>query len=325
MGWDIETIGKHTLDTSTVEAVAKQLAKAWDVNIRYGYHRYYILETETLKIIEGDLNFICLGEVISKTSDAQYMLTDENYSVREILKQLNNDLSSVKWEEGTKEYFMEEITTWTLYELDLTDMHNYAKKHPDDNFIAHSYIFKEAILLSLYNDLGGWTNFINSFEINSWDVSFKDLNEYRLYLRTFFKAAGTEKIYYFPDQGPAQIILDELSRPWDEVEDYILNARYYDDECNINESNNRHLRKIIDIPTFIKARNPEYSTFRSNIFTDDFSDLDENYQPLPKEKEVIPEPESPYKFRNLEEELNWEYFGIPPDENDEDLSLFKNY
>jgi len=324
MGWDIKTVGKHNLDISSVKAVAKQLSKAWNVNIEYGYSRKYEFNPQTFTVSEGDMEFITLGKVKCKKSDAFYILFDENYLIMSILKQINHDISNVKWENDVEEFFIEEMSFWSLYELNLIGMHEYAEKHPDINFVAHSYIFKEAILISLYNEPCRWTGFIGNFEKDRFDWHFESLNEYRWYLQHFFSAVGVSSIIYFPDQGPAQLILEELHRAWAEIEEYIMNGRYYDDSCNVEERKRRDLRRIIDIPSFIKSKKPEYSEYRSNLFTDDFSDITENYKPQPKERKPEPEPDYPYKFRNGIEELNWLYYGIPPSEDGDEFSFLED-
>ncbi|MDD3877050.1 MAG: hypothetical protein PHT69_10540 [Bacteroidales bacterium] len=324
MGWDIETIGKHNLDTSSVEAVAKQLSKAWGVNIRYGYFRRFCIERTPLKIIEGDWNFICLGEIKCKTSDALYTLTDDNYSIRDILNQINHDLTCVNWGRRAKQSFIKNMTSVDFFELNIFGMHDYAEKYPEVNFVTFSLIFKESILISLYHDPFRWVGFIYNFQEDCIDCDFKSLNEFRWYLQHFFSAVGVSSIIYFPDQGPAQLILDELHRSWAEIEEYIMNGRYYDDSCNVEERKRRDLRRIIDIPSFIKSKKPEYSEYRSNIFTDDFSDIIKNYKPQPKERKPEPEPDYPYKFRNGIEELNWLYYGIAPSEDGDEFSFLED-
>ena len=43
MGWDITTIGRHHLDLSDVQTVARHLSEALDINIDYGYDREYLV------------------------------------------------------------------------------------------------------------------------------------------------------------------------------------------------------------------------------------------------------------------------------------------
>lgn len=322
MGWDIQTIGKHNLDTSSVEAVAKQLSKAWGVNIRYGYFRRFCIERTPLKIIEGDWEFICFGEIKCKTSDALYTLTDDNYSIRDILNQINHDLTCVNWGRRAKQSFIKNMTSVDFYELNIFGMHDYAEKYPEMNFVTFSLIFKESILIKLFHDPFRWVGFICNFQEDCIDCDFKSLNEYRWYLMRFFKAVGVSKIYYYPDQGSAENILLELHKSWEDIEDYVAKGRYFNYLSNEEAINNLNLRRIIDIPTFIKARKREYSDYFSNIYTDNFSDVNDNYKPKPQV--VCPAPVYPFKFRNIGEELNWLYYGIAPSEDGDEWSFLND-
>jgi len=42
MGYDINIIARHRLNTENVESLAKDLSEALDINIEYGYHHEYV-------------------------------------------------------------------------------------------------------------------------------------------------------------------------------------------------------------------------------------------------------------------------------------------
>ena len=42
MGYDINIIARHRLNTENLESLAKDLSESLDINIEYGYHHDYV-------------------------------------------------------------------------------------------------------------------------------------------------------------------------------------------------------------------------------------------------------------------------------------------
>ena len=93
---------------------------------------------------------------------------------------------------------------------------------------------------------------------------------------------GCGFVYLFSDQGPTEFIPRDEHGKWSDIEEYILSLRwiddYYDNEIKQGYPDNREYARsvfrLMDIPEFLRSKNPVRANYSSDVFRDDFSDLE---------------------------------------------------
>ena len=84
MGYDINIIARHRLNTENLESLAKDLSEALDINIEYGYHHDYVVNIKKRVIRNAyGCHWISLSKIIRDPSKDNYRLEDKVLSVNE--------------------------------------------------------------------------------------------------------------------------------------------------------------------------------------------------------------------------------------------------
>jgi hypothetical protein len=266
MGYDINIIARHRLNTENVESLAKDLSEALDINIEYGYHHEYVANIKK-RVIKDAYNYhwISLGKIIRGSDKDTYRLEDKRYEQKNIYNLLGSSFEGVQFKDVYKGYF-EHLT---LYEL-----HQGEKKQGD---IFYMNITDEVASISMYNEPFRWHGFYMNFnEQEANPESWKVLNDYRRIVRKNIKGIGADYVYFHPDQGTPELICDQLHLSWEKMEEYILTRTYIKESCSITKEKIEDCKsEIMDIPSFMSADKKIFSENYEDVFRDDFSDLDE--------------------------------------------------
>lgn len=266
MGYDINIITRHRLNTENVESLAKDLSEALDINIDYGYHHKYLVNLKRRVIkYANNYHWISLGKIIRDHSKAIYCLEDKRYEQKNIYNLLGSSFEGVQFKDVYKGYF-EHLN---LYELQQGE-----KKQGDILFMD---ITDEVVSISMYNEPFRWAGFYMNFnEQEANPESWKVLNDYRRVVRKIIRGIGADYIYFHPDQGTPQLIDDQLHLSWEKMEEYILTRAYIKESCSLTKEKIEDCKsEIMDIPSFMLAEKKIFSENYEDVFRDDFSDLEE--------------------------------------------------
>ena len=266
MGYDINIIARHRLNTENLESLAKDLSEALDINIEYGYHHDYVVNIKKMVIRNAyGCHWISLGKIIRDPSKDNYRLEDKRYEQKNIYNLLGKSFEKVIFKDVYQGFF-EHLT---LYELHLGE-----DKQGD---IFYMDITDEVASISMYKEPFRWYGFYMNFdEQESNPESWKVLNEYRRIVRKNIRGIGADYVYFHPDQGAPELIGDQLHLSWEKLEEYILTKSYVKDCCHITkEKFEDYKSEIMDIPSFMLAKKKMFSENYEDVFRDDFSDLDQ--------------------------------------------------
>ena len=266
MGWDICSAGKHNLDITDIEGLAKELSRRFSINIVYGYWAGEIYEPVARVVRPINGGFVELGQALVNDGPVYYRLEDGIRCQKEILRATGGDLEGIRWEGYCYPEMMDEPQ---VYSLELTD--DAPENNPCD--ISWIDIYKEACTVSLRSEPFRWQGFYYNFYKDPLWKDLDMLNGFRRRMMDAYRRLGVGKIYYYSDQGATQLNDDLLGASWEDMECYILEKRCFDD---INDEDYKSWKKdarLIDIPAFMTGRYPRFSVCLSDTFVDDFSDL----------------------------------------------------
>lgn len=292
MGWDIVSAGNHTLDTSNIEILAKQLSDALNINVHYGNFESVRYNTAK-RIVEEDrqYKFNVLGIINKSRYNKIYYLSDECHIEKNLYDILENDVKNLDFLEIDKSADEEYIKY---------DLERKIKKRSKNRFnfnlfreskrrkiydICDVYILKDTISFRVVEPFR-WFGFVNQLKKTS-NEDFDLFDEYRKQMASLYKSVGADHIVYFSDQGVTEFILDKFySANWVELMDYIKNKTYYfdyieipfenqeDKELALSTFNNRESAIQVNIPDFYINGKVFFNRDEDiEILFDDFKDL----------------------------------------------------
>lgn len=245
MGHDVWNICRHNLDTSSHEALAKDIANRFKVNVRLTYQDYY---GDYFEERESTYDFITIGEIITEGATETYVLRDEQHQVKEYYRQHGDKLFELILNKNhlkVEEY--RDMLTRDYYDL-TTDVEN------EERF----NIYKDTLDIMSAEFGGRWWSFCKVFTVkNDFDKEYEWINQYRKKIRDDLKKYGGNEVYYLDDQGDTQyLIYGEYS--WQELTSEI-NTKFQGDTLKVSD--------------FMRHPQPWPEDKYPLAFYDDFSDL----------------------------------------------------
>lgn len=263
MSHDISPYSKHNLDTSSIENLAKDLAKRMNVNVVYGFLMY--TELWQLQDVENRNGFNKLGEVFIGEAFPTYKLLQEDYFENEMHKIYGDELFSMKefWHDPTGNPSQDQIE-------------NYKKdyKYPYYEFEPIDDKYDGGIGAMIYTNFlecdtqyfSGWNYLVRLIKE---DMSLEELNEYRRDQMKYARLFGGDKVYYIDFQS------DHLGG-FDGDFQFFTHDEFEVDLKNLNQ---RYVESFSDLfldPENLqryKNRLDEKSEY-PGLFIDDFRDLE---------------------------------------------------
>lgn len=280
MGYDINIIGRHRINTESIEHAAKELSDRFDINIEYGYEHEYDVSIKKRVISYSsrrNRGWISLGTIIRDSKKGIYRLNDKYHECREIRNKLGGNLDDVRFDYVYEGYFERGVQ----YELDYLEESDGIQSE-----ISFLYLYKDVIEITFSDDPGRWGGFHQHFTEERQKRSGNSLRMFREIVRKYYKAAGCDYVYYYPDQDAPSMIDDLLDKDWEEIEAYITSHKYcgeyyerMDDYYKNDLPELAYLHtfpesRTINIPLFLTEATPQLSESYVDIFWDDFSDID---------------------------------------------------
>ncbi|MGL2967397.1 hypothetical protein [Flavobacterium sp. XGLA_31] len=248
MGCDISILNRHTLDLSSLERLAMDLAERLHINVEYGY--YAFAEHNQLLGLDMEEGYVVLGKVRKEGSGWHYQLTDERFQVKALYQKYGEALferEDYLWynPSATPEQQREYIFT-VAYEL--TAVIGLESS-------SSLTIYKEVVS----NDwcyYSRWWDFTDEMQGNSHHYDEDYLEKFRKKIMTVTLALGGSKAYYVNDQcthlkGVGQG--DEMEYTWDALEAYLYScpplevlsvSRILTDISYQREVNTKHHRNL---------------------------------------------------------------------------------
>lgn len=250
MGHDVDTIGNHKLDVSSMEALALDISRRFKANVEYGYYDQHWVDLEGNEV-EPSYENIIFEKILYPGSEETLWLSDELYRIHQLLNKygdtyinlpiFNNDTA------GLEEEF-ESAMKGVSYELRSIDNEiDYGTIYNDTFHNHHSlYCYR-------------WFNFCRNFmDPDGYRVgNLDDLNEYRKEIFKLHKLIGGSAVVHLDDQGQTQY-LTYGEHTWQEI---------------LNELNTSFKCTTINISEFMKHKMFLPQDKFPLAFYDDFGDL----------------------------------------------------
>lgn len=196
MGKSTSILGNHSLNTSNLKVLAKDLAKRLHTNIKYGYRTEFDYEC-LKKGVEPTFEIVYLGET-SYISDAPtFVLIDNNYQYHQFIKKYG--LDELKKSVFDKEDYLKKQI------IESEHIISYYLEKSNDCFID---IFRNNIMLWMVDDID-WRSF-QDFFIYQTDQDFVDyLNELRLENRDWIYKLGGNYMFIGCCEDESWFIFEE--------------------------------------------------------------------------------------------------------------------
>ena len=135
-------------------------------------------------------------------------------------------------------------------------------------------IWGECIDISLWSVPGRMQYFWSYFGDEGEPGEMEYLEKFRRETKEIYGKLGADCVYYFSDQGPTQLIADNEDLPWEELVKYIHEGRCYDEYHDTDAEFWKQDTRIINVPEFLTSENPVKSQKYSDVFFDDFKDIE---------------------------------------------------
>ena len=272
MGWDVVQLGlKHDLPIDDPLATAQVLARRMGCDVQVGYYKDCEYDEAEQRVYSIPSAFVPLGTPHRGGSSAYCLrLVIGNYWADELNQRIAPyGLSEIDFEETwIRSFLLEGGNDYQLYTLESDD-------NEDGNAIEIR-IFKETVNLALYA-VERWYMWARHFESTD-EEHWLRLQEYRMQVYERAKAFGCEQVLYFADQGPTELIYDDMDKGAGELLAYVHTRRYLDDSSWIEPEDQEIWRRDglhIQYADYFKGNIPWHEGVWIEVVFDDFRDLKE--------------------------------------------------
>lgn len=277
----------HTLDTSNVENLAKDLSKRLKATITFGYNYTFFVNNENE--LDYDLEFIEIGTIPFSNTKLTYQLVDIKLGQKEFVKTNSLEIldsENIKIDEYLKERLLEDIVS-VEYELCENDGGEYD---------TICYIFEKCSDLWIEESLS-WHYFQRLFiyKVEQEDLDY--INLWRSKNKKWVNAMGGNYMFVYSLEEKSNKVfewlqVDTLPNLVEKIETEFKNSL-------VNISTYIGLKEYSNKPVFIQEYNTPESLkrlmyamkhdinlhpFETNypiLFYDDFKDLDSSLQHVP--------------------------------------------
>ena len=274
MGWDVVQLGlKHDLPIDDPQATAQVLARRMGCDVQVGYYKDCEYDEAEQRVYSIPSAFVPLATPHRGGSSAPSLrLIIANYWVEDVRRRIAlYDSSKIEFEEEwMKPCLLEGLDPFELYTLE----------DDEGGRKIDIRIFREAVDLDLYADerWSAWARHFESTDEEHW----LRLQEYRMQVYERAKAFGCEQVLYFADQGPTELIYDDMDKGAEELLAYVHTRRYLDDSSWIEPEDQEIWRRDglhIQYADYFKGNIPWREGVWIEVVFDDFSDLKEGECP----------------------------------------------
>lgn len=248
MGHDLRIIGQHNLDTSSQEALAKDLSMRLRVNIEFRYFDEIGCNMDgTIRKATGK-PVVC-GTVAYPGATKTLTLTDEFHQLRKLVQRHGDDIYDLPY---TRKFTDRKRDIEVALQTDCYELYD------DPNDICYAKIYTD-VFDDWYNWFySRWWSFCRAFTELDDDGSRLDfVTIYRKEVKSFLEKVGGTEAFYFDDQG-------ELGR---------FTYDYYPWKTIVSEVETNYKESTLSISEFMQQENRRPVADYPLAFYDDFKDL----------------------------------------------------
>lgn len=271
MGWDVVQLGlKHDLPIDDPQATAQVLARRMGCDVQVEYYKDCEYDEAEQRVYSIPSAFVPLGTPHRGGSSAPSLrLIIENYGVEEVRRRIAlYDSSKIEFEEEwMTSCFLEGLDPFELYTLE----------DDEGGRKIDIRIFREAVDLDLYAS-DRWCAWARHFESTD-EEHWSQLQEYRMQVYERAKVFGCEQVLYFADQGPTELIYNDMDKGAEGLLAYVRDRRYLDDKSPEDQEVWRRDGLHIQYADYFKGNIPWREGVWIEVVFDDFSDLKEGECP----------------------------------------------
>lgn len=267
MGWDVVQIGlRHNLPVHDPFATAKEVAKRMKKNIRLVYRNEYEYDKEKNVVSEvSDYELIELAKFEVNNSNDCLQMTVSDYQAHQIKELVGIDKLRKATFVGEFADLIVSGDSFELYEIE------------DNEEALDIRIFKENVDLDVHID-GRWNRLEEAFHSTS-QKKREWLHNYRMQIFHQAKTFGCQEVIICSDQGPTELLYDNMDYSADKLKEYARSFQYLKDTNWVEEYKKEEWKKNAKHITFSsyfqKQLDLSNEDFVEVIF-DDFSDIDNN-------------------------------------------------
>ncbi len=266
MGWDVVEIGlRHDLPVHDPFATAKEVAKRMQRNIRLVYEKEYEFDSANNVVRSARVYSMVELRKFEVNSSKDYLqMKVANYQAQQILDSVGLDklrkIALANENVKTILSYLEE--PFELYEIE------------DTNEYLDIRIFKENVNLDV-SVLERW---------GTWEYAFHYLDQYREWLRDYrmkiyqqAKLFGCNEVIICADQGPTELIYNNMNFTADGLKEYAHSFQYLEDDTAwVEEPEKEDWKKNAKHIMFSSAFQDQFTLSNEDlveVIYDDFSDI----------------------------------------------------
>ena len=265
MGWDVVQIGlRHNLPVHDPFATAKEVAKRMKKNIRLVYRNEYEYDKEKNVVTEvNDYELIELGKFEVNNSNDYLQMTVSDYQKKHIQESVGIDKLRKATFVGEFADLIVSDDSFQLYEIE------------DNEEILDISIFKENVNLDVNID-GRWYWWEEAFH-STRQENREWLHNYRMQIFHQAKMFGCQEVIICSDQGPTELIYDNMDYSADNLKEYARSFQYLKDTNWVEEYKKEEWKKNAKHITFSSYFQNKLDLSNEDfveVIYDDFSDID---------------------------------------------------
>ena len=265
MGWDVVQIGlRHNLPVNDPFATAKEVAKRMNRNVRLVYRNEYKYDKEKNVVSEvNGYELIELGKFEVNNYNEYIQMTVSDYQAHQIQELVGIEKLRKATFVGEFAGLIVSDDSFELYEIE------------DNEETLDIRIFKENVNLHVHID-GRWHWWEEAFHSPS-QKNREWLYNYRMKIYHQAKMFGCQEVIICSDQGPTELIYDNMDYSSDNLKEYARSFQYLKDTNWVEEYKKEEWKKdakhIMFSSYFQNQLNLSGDDFIEVIF-DDFSDIE---------------------------------------------------
>ena len=265
MGWDVVQIGlRHNLPVNDPFATAKEVAKRMNRNVRLVYRNEYKYDKEKNVVSEvNGYELIELGKFEVNNCNEYIQMTVSDYQAHQIQELVGIEKLRKATFVGEFADLIVSDDSFELYEIE------------DNEETLDIRIFKENVNFDVNID-GRWNRWEEAFHSTSQEKR-KWLHNYRMQIFDQAKIFGCQEVIICSDQGPTELIYDNMDYSSDNLKEYARSFQYLKDTNWVEEYKKEEWKKdakhIMFSSYFQNQLNLSGDDFIEVIF-DDFSDIE---------------------------------------------------
>ena len=277
MGWDVVQIGlRHNLPVNDPFATAKEVAKRMNRNVRLVYRNEYEYDKENNVVREvNGCELIELGKFEVNNSNDYLKMTVSDYQAHQIQEIAGID----KLRQAT---FVGEWADSILSDIEGDPFELYEIEDNDETLDIR--IFKENVNLDVCIR-GRWHWWEDAFH-SSRQEKKEWLHNYRMKIYHQAKMFGCNEVIICADQGPTELIYDNMDYLADNLKEYARSFQYLKDSCWVEEYKKEEWKKNAKHITFSSYFHNQLDLSNEDfveVIYDDFSDIENSMSKLDDE------------------------------------------